>query len=270
MTATASRSGAAVSYAAAVLRLITIPISHYCEKARWALDRAGLAYHEERHAQVFHYLPAKLAGGGLTVPVLVVDGQRALADSTDILAWVDAREPGSLLPRDASERAEVRRLEERFDEELGTATRRLVYFHVLRHPELLHYNANGTPRVERVAIALGFSVVGQFLSRRLRISPERITADLAGVRATFDDVAARLQGARYLVGDRFTAADLTFACMAAPMLLPAEYGTPLPNAADAPRALWSLVEELRAHPAGAFALRLFREERRAQSPPSPS
>ena len=24
--------------------LITIPISHYCEKARWALDRAALPY----------------------------------------------------------------------------------------------------------------------------------------------------------------------------------------------------------------------------------
>ena len=30
---------------------ITIPISHYCEKARWALDRAGVAYVEERHVQ---------------------------------------------------------------------------------------------------------------------------------------------------------------------------------------------------------------------------
>ena len=29
--------------------LITIPISHFCEKARWALERAGLPYREERH-----------------------------------------------------------------------------------------------------------------------------------------------------------------------------------------------------------------------------
>jgi len=26
-----------------VRRLLTIPISHYCEKARWALERAGPA-----------------------------------------------------------------------------------------------------------------------------------------------------------------------------------------------------------------------------------
>jgi glutathione S-transferase len=29
-------------------RLVTIPISHYCEKARWALGRARIAYREER------------------------------------------------------------------------------------------------------------------------------------------------------------------------------------------------------------------------------
>ena len=32
------------------LRLVTIPISHYCEKARWALERAGIRYREERQA----------------------------------------------------------------------------------------------------------------------------------------------------------------------------------------------------------------------------
>ena len=33
--------------------LITIPLSHYCEKARWALDRVALSYREEPHAPRF-------------------------------------------------------------------------------------------------------------------------------------------------------------------------------------------------------------------------
>lgn len=28
-------------------RLLTIPISHYCEKARWALEHAGIPYRED-------------------------------------------------------------------------------------------------------------------------------------------------------------------------------------------------------------------------------
>ncbi len=54
-----------------VLRLITIPISHFCEKARWALDRAGIGYREERHVQGIHQIVARRAGGGSTVPVLI-------------------------------------------------------------------------------------------------------------------------------------------------------------------------------------------------------
>jgi glutathione S-transferase len=64
-----------------VLRLVTIPISHYCEKARWALERAGLAYREEPHVQRIHRLAARRAGGGATVPVLVTpDGVSLIAE----------------------------------------------------------------------------------------------------------------------------------------------------------------------------------------------
>ncbi len=39
--------------------LITIPLSHYCEKARWALDRVALPYREEPHAPLLHRLATK-------------------------------------------------------------------------------------------------------------------------------------------------------------------------------------------------------------------
>jgi len=44
-----------------VPRLITIPINHFCEKARWALDRAAIAYREERHVQGIHQIAARRA-----------------------------------------------------------------------------------------------------------------------------------------------------------------------------------------------------------------
>ena len=74
-------------------RLITIPISHFCEKARWALQRAGVAYVEQPHLQMIHVLAARRAGGGRTVPVFVSQDGQVLADSTDILRWADARLP---------------------------------------------------------------------------------------------------------------------------------------------------------------------------------
>ena len=63
-----------------VLRLVTIPISHYCEKARWALDRAGIRYRERAHLQVIHRFVVRRAGGGTTAPVLIC-GDTVLADA---------------------------------------------------------------------------------------------------------------------------------------------------------------------------------------------
>jgi glutathione S-transferase len=75
-------------------------------------------------------------------------------------------------------------------------------------------------------------------------------------------VAARLEdGRRYLCGDAFTAADLAFAALAAPVIVPPEYGTPLPAPDELPAEMAAGVRAFRAHPAGAFASRLFREER---------
>src|SRR5262252_4614091 len=98
--------------------LITVPLSHFCEKARWALDRAGVAYHEEAHAPLLHRRATSRAGGS-EVPVLI-HGDRCFTDSTDILVHLDARRGGDwLYPRDAAARREVDALEERFDTELG-------------------------------------------------------------------------------------------------------------------------------------------------------
>ena len=68
-------------------------------------------------------------------------------------------------------------------------------------------------------------------------------------------------GRRHLVGDRFTAADLAFAALSAPVLLPAAYGSPLPPPEALPDVYAREVRRFRAHPAGAFALRLYEQER---------
>ena len=66
-------------------RLITIPFSHYCEKARWALDRAGVSYVEEPHLPGLHMGPMRKAGGK-TVPVLIL-ADRALLAGDSAESW---------------------------------------------------------------------------------------------------------------------------------------------------------------------------------------
>jgi glutathione S-transferase len=239
--------------------LVTIPISHYCEKARWALDRAGVPYRERAHLQVVHWFYVKRAGGGWTAPVLRC-GSLVLPESSEIVRWADSRGSLGLYPSD-----EVASLESDFDERLGPHGRRWMYDSIRGDGGLVQkYGVTGVPAWERRSVPLAFGLVARVIERYLKITPDSAAESLREVRKVFDGVAERLSdGRRFLAGDGFTAADLTFAALAAPVVVPPEYGVPLPSVDELPDRMASVVRELRAHPAGEFALRVYREERRA-------
>jgi glutathione S-transferase len=245
--------------------LVTIPISHYCEKARWALERAGVAYRERPHIQAIHRAATLRAGGGLTVPVLVC-AAGVLADSGDILAWADTQTPPgrALYPEDSERAAEVRLLEADFNARLGPHSRCWMYQQLRRRRDLaLSYGCAGVPAWELASLRLGYPVVIAIVAHVLDVTPATAVAAEAEVRATFDAIGERLaDGRRYLCGEEFTAADLTFSALAAPMLMPAGYGVPLPQPQELPAHAAEVVRELRVHPAGAHALAMFDSERR--------
>lgn len=100
----------------------------------------------------------------------------------------------------------------------------------------------------------------------MQISKENGALALERIRATFAEVGLILSsGQAYLCGDAFTAADLTFAALAAPVLgIP--YG-PIPpgqrpfEMGAKPAALAAIEKELRETAAGRFALRVWAEQR---------
>ena len=245
-------------------RLVTIPISHFCEKARWALDRSGVEYVEQRHLQLVHVVAARRAGGGRTVPVFVTAAGEVLADSTDILRWADTRTPvASQLYPDGPLGAEAAALEEWLDQGLGPAGRLWLYHETLPVVRQLQpWALAGVPAWERVAFKVTSPLVGVAIRRYLGVNADTSRAALDLVNGVFEDIAGRLSDGRpFLLGDRFTAADLTFAALAAPVLVPERYGSPLPPPSLLPSAAAEEVGRLRGHPAGRFADRLYREER---------
>lgn len=247
-------------------RLLTIPISHYCEKARWALERAGLEYVEERHVQGVHQLKAKRAGGGMTVPVLIAD-EGVFNESDLILRYADEHvdEEQRLFPSDPDVRREVSELCHWLDEGLGPDGRRVIYALVLPYKDMmLRYNNQGVPRWEDRTLRTLWPVITRYVKRHLDITPARVAEDRVRVGQVFDAIAERLaDGRRYLCGERFTAADLTFACLSSPVISPPEYGIRLPQPEEMPEDIAVVVREFREHPAGAFALELYRARRAA-------
>ncbi len=245
------------------VRLITIPFSHYCEKARWALERCDVPYEEEKSLPLLHYVANRRAGAGRTVPV-VVAGDEILGDSTDIIAWADRQKPGALLPHNDNDRAEAIAAEDEMDRQLGPATRRWAYYYLLSKKDVLYAIARAVPRWQQVAIRLGRPLATLALRRGLKI-------DAAGAersRQKIDDLFARVSerladGRRFLVGGRFSVADLTFASLAAPVLMPPEQPYAVAEPATFPAEAQAQLEAWRASPAGQYGLRLYREQRRA-------
>ena len=232
--------------------LVTIPISHFCEKARWALERAGLDYTEQRHIQIVHIAAVKRAGGRRSAPVLRTQ-EGSFDDSTAILRYADEHGPPHLrlYPSEEPARSEVMALEERFDGVLGPESRRWLYYEVFKDARRFSsYNLSGVPAWERRIFPFVLSPAKAIIRRRL-------------VDRELDFVAGMLaDGRRYLTGDRFSAADLTFAALCAPLIAPVQYGTELPQPDVMPASMGERVRAWREHPAGAFALALFAQERR--------
>jgi len=227
-----------------------------------------MPYREERHVQGIHRLAAKQAGGGVTVPVLVTaDG--AIGDSREILAWIDARTPPEqrLFPAQIGARQDVERVCCRLDEELGPRGRRLMYIHMLAQRDLaLRFNNQGVPSWEDRAIRYGWPLLVRFLRRELGIRPGIEADDEAAVWRELDYVAGLLADGRpHLCGECFGAADLTFAAMSASVIVPPQYGVPLPQPNVLADRTAALVERAREHPAGRYGLALFAEHRRQQS-----
>jgi glutathione S-transferase len=138
-----------------------------------------------------------------------------------------------------------------------------MYAHMLRHPSLmLEYNNQGVPGWEAALLRLTFPLAGVFVRRRLAMSSEPSPEDEALCLSVFDSVASRLSDGRpFLCGSSFSAADLTFACLAAPLVVPWRYGVRLPQLDVIPPGPRSVLQRFRAHPAGEFALRLTETER---------
>jgi glutathione S-transferase len=241
-----------------------IVISHYSEKARWALDYKGIE--AERHAPPpgMHMAVAlwRTRGRSVTFPVLELDGER-FGDSTEIIAALERRFPDPpLYLSDPDERRRALELEDFFDEEVAPYLRRLTFYELRRDPE--RFAAAGAvaapelfARLGRAAGAYGRVLTGLRYGAN---SDQRAAHARQKVAAGVDRLEAELGDREYLVGDCFTVADLTAAALLYPLVLPLE-GPQLPGGFPAPleafrdtfrgRPAWGWVEEMyRRHRAG--------------------
>jgi glutathione S-transferase len=243
-------------------RLVTIRYSHYCEKARWALERAEIAFVEEPHLPVLSWIWTLGSRGNRTAPVFVTEDGTAIAESTDVLRFADAHGKADVLFPKGD--AEVERLEEHFDRYLGPTARRAVYNDVLRleRAQLAALFAKDVPAWEKRVARVATPVICEVIRRGLRVTPSEVKRSKEKVDEIFGEVAERLRDGRpYLTGDRFTAADLTFASLAAPILYPDKFARYVMPFETLTAAIRDTVLRYRETPAGTFGMRMYDRHR---------
>ena len=244
--------------------LITFPPSLDCELSRFLLSHYRIAYEERRHTVIFSFFPTLWYGSALHFPLLYGASDQPLDTVRKMIDYFDPRCPeGRNLLLKGSDRERVEADWTTFNAKLGGATTAFAYFHLLPHRQIMiRPLSEGAPQYEVAAVRCAYPLFAGFLRLGLRLSPSAAQEALGQIRAVVQAVDARLaDGRRYLVGDRFSLSDMAFANALAPLVLADGYGGPLPSFAEMPPVLQSVVTEMQSHPAGQFALRIYRDHR---------
>jgi glutathione S-transferase len=207
-----------------IARLITIPISHYCERARLGLRVAGVAYREEGHIPVLHGLHTR-RHGQRQVPLLVT-ATGVVRNSEAILRYADHLRPECLFPREYE--PEVARICTLADHEIGVPVRTIAYGFVFATPGLFRDLASAhCPRSEQVLMRFAHPLLQRMIARGFGVNPSGIARAEQRLGAAVGELESLLaDGRKFLVGNRLTAADVSVAALLGPLAI-ARFGADL-------------------------------------------
>ena len=251
-------------------RLYTFVVSHFSEKSRWALDWKGVKYSERRLTPGLHRRILRRAGAPRgTVPVLE-DEDRVTQGSSAIIDYADKRWPArSLTPVDPALRSQAAELEHWLDQEVGEPLRRVFYAQALDSRDLVvQLFTQGGPWFSPWFYRWAYPRVAGIIRKMYAITPENVAADRARLDAAFERIDQMLGRGSFLVGDRFSRADVSLASLVAPLWAPPEHCTHWPSDDLYPANLKQLRTQLAGRRTRDWTLRMYREHRAAAGQPS--
>lgn len=233
-----------LKWAVIMFTLYQFPISHYCEKIRWALDYKNIEYQEKNLLPGLHMLTTKRLAPDTSLPILVND-EKIIQGSDRIITYLDENYPEkSLTPEDGKLKAEVLEWENYADQQIGIPLRRAYYHVLLEYPEIIIplYTQRG-PWYGTVLLKAVFPLLKKRMRDGMDINTKTAKESKKQLTASTERIYNHLQDRPFLVGNRFTRADLAAASLLAPLYRLDPYGLKWPD--RFPEALEELIEELR-------------------------
>jgi len=235
------------------MKLYTFNVSHFSEKARWALDRAEIPYVEKVLLPGPHLALTRRLGRKTHVPLLC-DGSVVVQGSSEILDHVEKLAGVSCLSLPEQS------FEQRLDRDIGETIQTVYYAAFLKNRALVvNLWTQRGPFWGRAFYAATFPRVKSAVVKMYR------TADAAFVEtsrlnllARLDEVDDILEQQSYLGGERPSRLDFTLAALLAPACQPPEHVVPWP---ESPPPIAELESELSQRRCHAHVRHLYREYR---------
>lgn len=214
-----------------LVTLYQFPISHYCEKVRWALDFKGISYEVVNLLPLWHVPRMMILSRQTQVPVVTLDGN-TLNGSSAIVAALEARFPASqpLLPLRESDIHESDLIEQRCDKVLGPHVRRACYFHILQDSAAAYQLlAEGQSLSGKVKLKASMPLVIAGMRKAMHIHRHGYLESLDRISETLEFLSQKLGRHRYFSGNHLSAVDITVASLLAPLARPplTIYASPL-------------------------------------------
>lgn len=234
--------------------------SHFNEKARWVLQYKHVDHQRIGHLPGPHIPAMKKLSNQSSTPVLDWGG-RIISGSNTIIEFVDSQVTDPpLYPSAPEQREEVIAWCKRLDDELGPAVRTLVWSAMINHASYaISVFGRGKSRAALFFYSLMFPFLKSVIGKANGVNPENIQRSGEIVARYLDEVASAVSTTGYLVGDQFTAADLTAAALLAPLANPAHNDMQRPSPII--DSLQEILDRYATHPAISWVEQQYRLHR---------
>lgn len=210
--------------------LYAFAISHYCEKARWALDRVGIDYSLNYLVPGLHRLTArKLGAPASSVPILK-DDDMLIQGSSAIIDWAEQHRLtslASLTPEDDVTDS-AKSVEQRLDRVLGVHVRRYYYSEALvEYPRTVKpIFSNDLAGGQKLFLELSWSYIRKIMIDHMDLGSLQGIESRELLEQEFDWLDGLLaDGRQFLVGKQFSRVDITAASLLAPLVKPEKHPT---------------------------------------------
>lgn len=195
-----------------------------------------------------------------TVPVLL-DDRDIVQGSSQIIDYLDNKYPSpSLTSENADDRQACMEIEKTMDRSLGVSIRQIFYARLHTNPDYLrHCFTHSMPVSKRVFFPLVFPFLRDKIHQFYVISDNHVEQGKREFESAMNEIEKILNQRNYLVGEKFSRADISVASLLSILVMPAQQPFTWKEIPDPETKAY--YEAFHDHPVTHWVRKMYREHR---------